>query len=84
MKKLKFLLKATVLSGIIIILGTAGASDLGRIDLEECFSRILLGLALICIGKAGLNMAKLTSLQRKRPKNFQKQKSLTERTANAA
>ncbi len=84
MKKIKAILKLMVLTGILIILGTAGASDLGRISLLESISQILLGAIFIFCGGAGLNLVKiLRPLKRKRI-NFQKQKSYERKTAEVA
>lgn len=59
MKKAKTLSKLIIFIGIIIILGTAGASDLERLTLLESISQILLGSIFIFCGTAGLGLLKI-------------------------
>lgn len=56
MKKAENLLKLTIFAGIILILGTAGASDLGRLTAGECLSKLFLGIAMISGGGTGLKI----------------------------
>ena len=44
--------------GIFIIIGTAGASDLERLDLSEVLSSVVLSLGLILFGRVGLALIK--------------------------
>lgn len=56
MKKAVNCLKLIIFIGIMIILGTAGASDLGRLEIRECISSLLSGALLIVGGTAGLRL----------------------------
>ena len=82
MKKANILFKLTIMAGIFILLGTAGASDLERIGLTETFSQILLGITLILSGKLGLMILKVkrASIRRK----MRRTKTIAIRQANAA
>jgi hypothetical protein len=82
MKKANILFKLTIVAGIFILLGTAGASDLERIGLAETFSQILLGITLILSGKLGLMILKVkrASIRRK----MRRTKTVAIRQANAA
>ena len=82
MKKANILFKLTIMAGIFILLGTAGASDLERIGLTETFSQILLGITLILSGKLGLMILKVkrASIRRK----MRRTKTVAIRQANAA
>ena len=69
MKKTEDCLKLIIFIGIMVILGTAGASDLGRLEIRECISGILLSASLIVSGTAGLRiMAVVKELGRKNAK----------------
>ena len=82
MKKANILFKFTIMTGIFILIGTAGASDLERIGLAETFSQILLGITLILSGKLGLMILKVkrASIRRK----MRRTKTVAIRQANAA
>lgn len=82
MKNLNFIFRLMIFSGILIILGTAGASDLERLGLSETFSQILLGAGLFFTGKLGLSFikAKRTVLRRR----VRRHKTITLRQAEAA
>ena len=58
MKKTIILLRLIISAGILIIFGTAGASDLERIGLSEIFSQLILGGSLIMFGRFGLTIIK--------------------------
>ena len=82
MKKANFIFKLMIIAGIFIVLGTAGASDLGRIDLSEIISHILFSTILIVSGKLGLKIIKPKhSLIRRK---IRKTKTVTIREAKAA
>ncbi len=81
MKKAKAILKLTIFFGLAIILGTAGASDLGRLTLLESISQVLFGIILIFAGSAGLRLIK--EAKRKRV-NFKKRRVYEANTINAA
>ncbi len=66
MKNTKNFFKLMIFAGIFIILGTAGASDLGRIALSEIFSQITLGFILIISGKTGLKILKAISVPKRK------------------
>ena len=82
MKKANILFRLTIIAGIFILLGTAGASDLERIGLAETFSKILFGITLILSGKLGLMILKVkrASIRRK----TRKAKTVAIRQASAA
>lgn len=82
MKKLKTILKLTVFAGILIILGTAGASDLGRLSVLEGLSQIILGSIFIFCGSAGLNLIKFFQSAKRKRIGFQRCKT-HERKATA-
>lgn len=84
MKKAKFLLRLMILTGILIIFGTAGASDLERINLADCVSQIMIGGGLILSGKAGLNFLKAARLTRRKKAHQGKPKTALLGHANAA
>ncbi len=84
MKKAKTILKLSILVGIIIILGTAGASDLGRLSINESLSQIILGIILMFCGNAGLSLIKLCKSGKRKNMRFQKNKPCKHKTANAA
>lgn len=84
MKTIQAILKLTVLTGIIIILGTAGASDLGRISLLESISQVLLGAIFIFLGGAGLNLIKILKPYRRKGAKLHKRKTAIVRLSNAA
>ena len=58
MKNLNVISKLSVFIGCIIILGTAGASDLGTLSFKGILSGVLWGSAFIISGKFGLFMFK--------------------------
>ncbi len=64
MKRLQTLFKMTVFAGIIIILGTAGASDLERLGIEDAIWQIVLGGILTVSGSLGLRAAKAKKIRR--------------------
>lgn len=82
MKNLNFIFRLMISSGILIILGTAGASDLERLGLSETLSQILLGAGLFFAGRLGLSLikAKRAVLRRRVRRN----KTITLRQVNAA
>ncbi len=84
MKIIQTILKLTVLTGIIIILGTAGASDLGRLSVLESISQVLLGTIFIFLGGAGLNLIKILKPSRRRRARIHKRKTAIVRISNAA
>lgn len=84
MKTIQTILKLIILSGIIIIIGTAGASDLGRLSLLESISQVLLGIIFIFSGKAGLNLIKILKPRHRRQAKFHKRKTAIVRISNAA
>jgi len=45
-----------VFGGVVVILGTAGASDLGTIGLNEMMIRGIIGLGLSLVGYLGLKI----------------------------
>ncbi|MBE7011867.1 MAG: hypothetical protein E7415_04255 [Ruminococcaceae bacterium] len=67
MKKTSIFLRLVIIAGVFIILGTAGASDLERLNLSEIFPYMLLGVSLIMFGRFGLMLVKArqTSIRRK-------------------
>ena len=46
-----------ILSGVILIIGTAGSSDLGVLEFSTIVYRCLIGLGLIGIGAGSLKMS---------------------------
>jgi hypothetical protein len=52
------LFQCTISVGLIIILGTAGSSDLNAISLTETILFGILGLVIMFIGLAGCNATK--------------------------
>ena len=52
------LFQCTISVGLIIILGTAGSSDLNAISLTETILYVILGLTLTSIGLIGCNATK--------------------------
>ena len=83
MKTIQTILKLIIFAGIIIILGTAGASDLGRLSLLESISQGLLGTIFIFSGGAGLNLIKIIRPRHKRAK-LHKRKTAIVRISSAA
>lgn len=53
MKKVNFLFNLIIASGVFMILGTAGGSDVGNVTLSEIFTFTLSGIALILVGHSG-------------------------------
>ena len=45
--------KIFTLLGAVILIGTAGASDLDTISLTQIVIQVLVGLALVCVGLRG-------------------------------
>lgn len=84
MKKIKSIFKLTIFIGIIIILGTAGASDMGRLSVLESLSQIIFGLILIVCGNMGINFIKLISLAHRKRPAIAKSKPCKRHTAKAA
>ncbi len=82
MKKANILFKLTIITGIFILMGTAGASDLERIGLTETFSQILFGIVLILSGKLGLMILKVKRASIRR--RMKRSKTVTIRQAHAA
>lgn len=52
------LFQCTISVGLVIILGTAGSSDLNAISLTETILYVILGLTLTSIGLIGCNATK--------------------------
>lgn len=51
MKKVfKFIGSALIFIGLMFLLGTAGASDTGRIGFDETVKQILIGLGIMGVG----------------------------------
>ncbi len=84
MKKAKAILKLIILSGVIIILGTAGSSDLGRITLLESISQVILGVILIFCGNAGLNLIKILKPAKRKRVRFARRKAYESKPIHAA
>lgn len=55
---MKKLFNIAILLGAVLMLGTAGASDLGSISFEVAMLRELIGLGLVVIGLRGLGGVK--------------------------
>lgn len=66
MKKVNFLFNLIIASGVFMILGTAGGSDMGNVSLSEIFTFTISGIALISVGYAGKSLVnKLIETPRK-------------------
>lgn len=50
----KLIFGTCLLSGIVILIGTAGSSDIGTIDFKSIISQSKTGLLLVGIGYLGL------------------------------
>lgn len=69
MKNLNFISRLLIFAGCAVILGTAGASDLGTITFKGILSGILSGTALIISGKIGLSLCKTAMRKTAKHKN---------------
>ena len=53
---LKLVSLLLVVGGVVLILGTAGASDLGQIGFDEMIIRGIIGIGLTLVGYCGLKI----------------------------
>lgn len=66
MKVINFLFNLIIASGVFMILGTAGGSDMGDVTLSEIFTFTLSGISLISVGHTGkIILGKVLSTPRK-------------------
>ncbi|MBQ2890818.1 MAG: hypothetical protein IJE44_04135 [Clostridia bacterium] len=75
MKNTKTIFKLLIFAGIFILLGTAGASDLGRLSITEIVSKVTLGFSLILTGRFGIAVLKHRCAKRKRIISAQRRKA---------
>ena len=75
MKNTKTIFKLLIFAGILILLGTAGASDLERLGTNEILSNIILSLSLILSGRVGLSFVKHRYAKRRRILSSQRRKA---------
>lgn len=55
-KILKVLFGVTVGAGLLVVLGTAGSSDLGLIDWTTVLVRSVIGVGLVLVGLGGFKI----------------------------
>lgn len=55
-KCLSIIFKLSVLIGLLLVIGTAGSSDLGLIDIESLAIRMGVGIFLVAFGFIGLKL----------------------------
>ena len=73
MKVINFLFNLIISSGVFMILGTAGGSDMGDVTLSEIFTFTLSGISLISVGHTGKTIiGNLLSSRRKPFGNIRK------------
>lgn len=69
---MKKMFNLIIIYGIIMIVGTAGASDIGNISFNHCMLQILIALGFICFGALGkcmlayLKAERLNKMRRKK------------------
>lgn len=69
MKKINNSLNLIVFIGVIIILGTAGASDLENLSFSEMLTQMELGIKLVVFGKSGMLFLKVLKAHRQKKRN---------------
>lgn len=67
MRSVKFLCGVVSMAGFILILGTAGASDLESIPMDQVLTQSLVGLALLVLGFIGYQIIKEVEWRRNVP-----------------
>lgn len=73
MKVINFLFNLIIASGVFMILGTAGGSDMGNVSMSEILTFSLSGVSLILIGHTAKSViAKVVSKPQKSSGNIRK------------
>lgn len=67
MRSVKFLCGVVSIAGFILILGTAGASDLESIPMDQVLTQSLVGLGLLVLGFIGYQIIKEVEWRRNVP-----------------